>query len=143
MSKITLCLILFSLMTACNEQGLQVLDDEAMILEAHQGQWVFINYWAVWCKPCIEEIPELNHFSQDARVAVYGFNYDRLDDANLRLKVEQFGLAYPSLLEDPAVLFNQPAPQALPATLVLNPQGEVARWLFGPQTVSSLTSAIE
>ena len=27
------------------------------------GDWVLINYWADWCGPCREEVPELNHLN--------------------------------------------------------------------------------
>lgn len=27
------------------------------------GQWLLVNYWAEWCKPCLEEIPELGAFA--------------------------------------------------------------------------------
>lgn len=30
-----------------------------------QDEWLFINYWAEWCKPCLEEIPELNAFARE------------------------------------------------------------------------------
>ena len=34
-------------------------------LEDLRGQWVLVNYWAQWCKPCIEEIPELNQLDSE------------------------------------------------------------------------------
>ena len=39
---------------------------------------VFLNYWAVWCRPCIAEMPELAEFSQqfEDRAVVYAINFD-------------------------------------------------------------------
>ena len=36
-------------------------------------QWNVINYWAIWCKPCREEIPELNRLDQEADITYYDF----------------------------------------------------------------------
>ena len=49
--------------------------------EQLEGQWLVINYWAEWCKPCRTEIPELNRLAvalegQGARVL--GVNFDAL-----------------------------------------------------------------
>ena len=31
-------------------------------LEDYRGKWVIVNYWATWCPPCQEEIPDLVDF---------------------------------------------------------------------------------
>ena len=46
-------------------------------IAALKGQWVVINYWARWCKPCVKEIPELNKLNQQhTDITVLGVNYD-------------------------------------------------------------------
>ena len=40
------------------------------------GQWRIINYWAIWCAPCREEIPELNELDRSTELVVLAVNYD-------------------------------------------------------------------
>jgi thiol-disulfide isomerase/thioredoxin len=109
-----------------------------------QGHWLVINYWAVWCKPCIEEIPELNRFAEQhaGQVKVFGVNFDNSSGALLQEQVETLQIQFPTLEYDPAVQLGYPRPNVLPTTVVINPQGQVHRILKGPQTLDSLTEAL-
>lgn len=115
--------------------------DDAALIQSLRGQWLVINYWAQWCKPCIEEIPELNALdSEYEHVAVLGVNYDGTTGAELQRQERTLGVAFPTLREDPAALLGQPRPTVLPTTLILNPEGDIVATLVGPQTLESLVA---
>jgi len=102
------------------------------------GPWRLVNYWAVWCEPCREEIPVFNRLDQEHDLAVYGVNFDRLQGEALTTAINELGITFEVLTSDPAALLGTPRPQVLPTTLVINPQGVVIATLIGPQTEASL-----
>lgn len=55
-------------------------DVDAMTLEQFRGQVVLVNFWASWCAPCREEMPELqkmqNAYGGDG-FQVVGINIDK------------------------------------------------------------------
>jgi thiol-disulfide isomerase/thioredoxin len=110
-------------------------------LDALRGQWVVINYWAIWCKPCIQEIPELNALAQLPEVTVLGVNYDETSGDELDQQLQQLGIAFPTLAADPAAQLGVARPVVLPTSLVLNPQGQLHDTLVGPQTLDTLAAA--
>jgi thiol-disulfide isomerase/thioredoxin len=110
-------------------------------LQALRGQWVVINYWAQWCKPCIEEIPQLNALdSTYDQVTVLGVNYDGAEGADLAQQREALGVTFASVA-DPAAQLGTTRPTVLPTTLIVDPQGRLTDTLLGPQTLESLALA--
>lgn len=116
----------------------------ALSLEDQRGNWVVVNYWAEWCKPCIQEIPELNRLAQEnSQVKVFGVNYDGLTGEELQTQAEALGIRFDLLQEDPAAQLGVPRPVVLPTTLVLDPEGNLSTTLLGPQTLASLVRATQ
>jgi len=105
---------------------------------------VFINYWAEWCRPCRIEIPELNHFAErhPDRVRVLSVNFDGVEGAALRQQIQDLGIEFDTLLQDPRDELAAPASGGLPETIVLNRRGEVQEVLLGPQTRQSLEAIL-
>ncbi|MBN7798481.1 TlpA family protein disulfide reductase [Parahaliea mediterranea] len=111
-------------------------------LESLRGQWVVVNYWAKWCKPCIEEIPELNRLDREHDdIAVLGVNYDGLTGEALTAQVQELGVDFPTVA-DPAAQLGSPRPTVLPTSLILDPKGQLVDTLVGPQTADTLLAAI-
>jgi len=134
-SSACLTLLLFTL-TACQPS---TPESNADLLQSLRGQWVVINYWAEWCKPCIKEIPELNALDSDyANVTVLGVNYDGATGDALQAQLDALQVQFTTLAEDPATLLGLDRPNVLPTTLIINPAGELLDTLIGPQTLESL-----
>lgn len=129
-----------------NEPSYRLADGDAISLSELHGDWVVINYWAEWCAPCREEIPELNELravaaEQGAVFQVFGVNYDGLQGDDLAGVMERMQIDFPVMVDDPRVALGVPRAAVLPMTVVINPQGEVQKVLSGPQTAHSILAS--
>lgn len=104
--------------------------------------WTVVNYWAVWCKPCREEIPELNELNKDADVQVLGVNFDRKTGEALAVDSKTLGLEFTNI-DDPSQSLGVERPSVLPTTLVINPEGEIEAVMVGPQTAATILAVIK
>jgi thiol-disulfide isomerase/thioredoxin len=139
--RIVLIITAALLMVACDPRQAPRQAATASI-DALQGQWLVINYWARWCKPCLKEIPELNRLDKKyPDVTVLGVNYDGVTGDDLAAQVAEFSLEFANLEADPAAQLGIPRPVVLPTTIVLDKQGRVVSTLVGPQTLASLEAA--
>jgi len=140
--KTVFLLIALVVLSGCSTSKFEFLSGEVKTLSEFNGQWLLINYWAVWCKPCIKEIPELNALNKRPEVSVIGYDFDQALGGELIKQVKKMGIQFPIVMQDPAELFEQTTPSALPATMLINPKGDLVSWLYGPQTKESIERVI-
>lgn len=139
--KFLAAMLLGLLLVGCGAQDSPDIRAQTAI-DALRGQWVVINYWARWCKPCVKEIPELNKLDQKhATVTVLGVNYDGATGDELASQMTEFGVEFANLDADPAAHLGIPRPVVLPTTVILDPKGTVIQTLVGPQTLEALEAA--
>ena len=140
----------FSLLTllflfACSKPDYELFEGTKGNKSDFIGKWLVVNYWADWCPPCIKEMPELESFynKNENKALVLAYNFDRLDDSDLKDQILRFKVNVPSILTDPGLLFGWETPPSLPATYIINPEGKLVETLIGPQTRDSLEAIIK
>lgn len=139
-----LAMLLTMALAGCSQSVEMTLSDgETLEWESLRGDWVFVNYWAEWCKPCYEEIPELNDLDEQSGITVLGVNFDGEKGESLRQVMADMGIRFQVLEEDPALEFGWDKPLALPATMVINPEGKLIEARFGEQTKEELLQVTE
>lgn len=136
-----LAAIAFAALAACAPAE-PPLPPGVMDTPALGDRWLVVNYWAIWCAPCREEIPELNRLALGGLVDVYGVNFDDVQGNTLLQQAAELDIRFPLLATDPGARLGFARPTVLPTTLILTPAGDLATRLIGPQTLESLKREI-
>ena len=129
---------------AATDYQLYDLDGQRHSASDYQGRWLIINYWATWCAPCLQEMPELQRFYQDniERAMLWGVTFEDQDRGRIVEFVERLGVTYPILGfgQDPQTGFGEV--RVLPTTFVIDPEGNFHQRFEGPIKAAHLERAI-
>ena len=143
----TLMLVLVAQVAlATPEFTLYDLNGKPHRLSDYHGKWVVVNYWATWCPPCQEEIPELIHFydTHKSKAVVLGVDMDMggISQQKLRRFVSNYMISYPVLKGTPDMETIGPVPGLL-TTYVIAPDGRPVARQIGEITSDVLTDFIK
>ncbi len=60
-AALVVCSLLGAASGSAAEPEIRVVDLKGLeaALAAHKGQGVLLNFWAIWCEPCVAELPDL------------------------------------------------------------------------------------
>jgi thiol-disulfide isomerase/thioredoxin len=101
--------------------------DDVAVAGAAPGKPMLVNIWATWCRPCVEEVPLLLRFREQAgdRVGVVGVLHE--DEQGQALEfARQYGMHYPSVVDDEGTVLRAFG-SGPPITLLIDAQGKVKR----------------
>ncbi len=145
MKKAILAVLIAVGACGCGAQpSLRFADGSTQCLDAWQGRWLVINYWAEWCAPCWAEVGELNALNEYEALsaAVVGVNFDGVEGDELQQLIAKMDIRFPVALDDPQLIWAYDKPQVLPMTVIIGPDGDLRGQLQGPQTLDSLLAAM-
>jgi peroxiredoxin len=121
---------------------------EVFRFESLRGHQVVANFWASWCAPCVEEMPELSSLADEVAASgtrFVGIGVDNPD--SVARFAQKLPVSYPLVVANAtgaflAARFGNHA-GALPYTVVIDPAGRVKTKILGRVSIESLREVIK
>jgi thiol-disulfide isomerase/thioredoxin len=113
-------------------------------LSGYKGKWVLVNYWATWCPPCLEEIPDLIALNENKKnnLVVIGVAMDYRSAKQVTDFADGLLVDYPIVLGTPEIVRQIGPVQGLPTTYLFNPEGKMVAQQVGLITREAVESFI-
>ena len=141
--KFALCLICAGSLAA---QAFELKDTSGapQRLTDLKGKWVVVNFWAIWCAPCVKEIPDIAVFAkqQGEKTRVLGVALDWDSEKQVLAFARKVGHTYPLVLGSEASEKSFGKMKGLPTTIVYDPAGKIAYRKTGTVTKELLTRIV-
>ena len=109
------------------------------------NQPIVLNFWATWCGPCIQEIPEfVSYQSNHPDITVLGISVDENKSLGaLKAFAKRKDMNYTVLHDDSRAATNAFGIQTLPTTYVLSPDGTIEQVRVGAITEVTLDRMVQ
>ena len=123
------------------------LDQQTQNLAQWQGQLLVVNFWATWCAPCREEMPELAALAQEyaGKLTVLGISLDNLH--TMQAFAQRTSMPYPLLSADIEGMALSSSlgniHSVVPHTVIIGPDGKILKSYFGRVTRSLLAEPLQ
>ena len=123
-------------------------------LSDYKGKVIFLNFWATWCGPCRNEMPDIQKLyeeysaqGEDAEVVILGIAGPGIgqegSSGDIAGFMEENGYTYPVLMDESGEMFDQYGISAFPTTFMIDRDGNVYGYVPGQMTEDIMRSIIE
>ena len=106
-----------------------------------RGKYVLVDFWASWCGPCRQEIPNLISLYEkykDKEFLVLGVAVQDNPEASLKA-IDEMQIPYPQILNTQKIATNLYGIDIIPETILFAPDGTIlARGLHGEEIEQQL-----
>lgn len=123
---------------------LQDLSGKNVKLSDFRGKNVVLNFWASWCSPCREEMPEFQRIYSEnqGELVVVGVNLQESKE-NAESFVKKLGITFPILLDPNAQVKDMYNVFTQPVTYFIESDGKIVEKKFGPLTSEEINEKIK
>jgi thiol-disulfide isomerase/thioredoxin len=111
------------------------LNKKQITLSGLKGKVVFLNFWATWCAPCVQEMPTMERLHQELGpkgLVVLAVNYQE-DAKDVKEFFSKHKLTFTALLDFDANVAESYRTWGLPMTVIVNKRGELVGKAAGPR----------
>ncbi|YAR63405.1 TlpA family protein disulfide reductase [Bacillus cytotoxicus] len=124
------------------------LDGTKVKLSDLKGKKVIVNFWATWCGPCQQEMPDMEAFYKKHKedIEILAVNYTVSERANGTEKVRQFaeekGVTFPILLDTDISVTTRYKVITIPTSYFINTKGIIQDKFIGPMTQKEMEKRV-
>jgi peroxiredoxin len=118
---------------AAPEFDLKDAAGRGLTLKKLRGKVVFLNFWATWCPPCIEEMPAMEKLHKELEkdgLVVLAVNFQE-GPVRVREFLTKQNFTFAALLDRDGKVAERYQAWALPVSVVINKRGEIAAKAMG------------
>lgn len=117
--------------------------DGTKVTVGQPGRITVINFWATWCPPCLEEMPELEEFAKKNQQKINFFAVN-LKESNEKVNdfMNKHKYTMPVLLDKDGVVAKQFQITAIPTTIIVDKNGLIKHRQSGAMTKNELEGII-
>lgn len=110
----------------------ELLDGEKVALSDYLGKVVLLNFWATWCSPCVEEMPDIQELSKayPDDVVVLAVNCNEEGDT-VRSFIQEKGFTFPIGLDEKGEITTKYPTDGIPYTVIINGDGIIQKIHLG------------
>lgn len=108
---------------AIPELTMKTLDGRTLSSKALSGKVTLVNFWATWCPPCRDEIPDLIKLQERYKdqLLIIGVSSDEGSSEMVAKFAAEHRMNYPIVMETPELTKAFPGIFALPTTFIVDP----------------------
>ena len=127
-------------------------------LADYEGKTILLNFWATWCGPCQQEMPDLQALYEEwgeneGDLVVLGVAAPKAEDSlypadnksaeEIAAWLDEQGYTYPVLMDTTGELFLSYGVYSFPTTFMIDTDGNVFGYLSGSMTREIMDSIVE
>ncbi|MEA4900778.1 TlpA disulfide reductase family protein [Desulfitobacterium sp.] len=126
---------------------LQTLDGKTITLSSLKGKKFILNFWASWCPPCRQEMPDMEKFYTDNHqngIEILGVNLTSAEKSRTDVPtfIEGNGITFPVVLDESGKVGQLYKVSSIPASFIIDSEGVIQKKLVGPMTYDSMRSML-
>jgi thiol-disulfide isomerase/thioredoxin len=142
--KTLIVVLLFAVNVSFAQQviHLKSVNDIENIITENEGKVIVFNFWASWCKPCVEEFPDLiklnnNYRNKDFKLIFISLDFKEETDSKLYPFLKSNNVDFSTYLldvsnpDDIMNYFDKNWNGGIPSTFIFDKSGKMKKFILG------------